>query len=65
MEKKNRQKKEGGRKMDGADFVLLVLAVLLVLGGFLWLRHKDEQAKKYAEQHACEWVAVGGFDICK
>ena len=53
------------QKMDGADFVLLVLAVLLVLGGFLWLRHKDEQARLYAEQHACEWVAVGGFDICK
>ena len=63
----NRQRKgqARGRGFDLADFVLLVLVVGLVVLGFVWLKHKDEQARIYAEQNSCEWQAVGGFDICK
>lgn len=58
-----REKRE--KRIDGADLVLIVLVIVLVVGGFVWLKHKDEQAREYAERNACEWVAVGGFDVCK
>lgn len=64
-QKMKSEKKREGKKWDVADVVLAVLVVLLVVGGLLWLKHKDEQARLYAERNHCEWQAVGGLSVCK
>ena len=46
-----------------------ILSIILIIGlviiGFAYLKHQDNQMTRYAENNNCKWVYQGGFDICK
>jgi len=43
----------------------VLLVACLLLATILWSMHDSYQHEMYALEHECEWVPVGGLEVCR